>query len=361
MPLFFLFLFLFIFCLATYTTGVALLGFNPKGLWRRFLIGLGIFSPFSFILANIWFRYYPNIFSQIFYTFFSYLGGFFIYWFLASIFVGIFYLISKFKNLPIFRISLFFYSIFSIVALIGIVQAFFIKVTSYEIKAPVVYRDLPNTRIVLVSDTHFGPVAQERFAKRVVNKILEQKPDLVFIAGDMFDGPEFDKRLLEAEIKILTKAVPVFFVPGNHESYGDYAEFLKSSERMGMINLVDGQSEYQGALIFGLDYRANKKSQEAEDLIRNNINKKRPAIVIIHEPSHQETLKDNGAFLVLFAHTHNGQFWPGNFLARWVYGEYTYGLVKKGETTFVTTKGVGTAGPRFRTFNSPEIVVLDLK
>ena len=76
MPLFFVFLFLFIFCLAAYTTGVALLTLPARPIFRKIIIALGFFSPISFILANVWFRYYPNIFSQVFYTFSSYLGAY---------------------------------------------------------------------------------------------------------------------------------------------------------------------------------------------------------------------------------------------------------------------------------------------
>jgi len=80
--------------------------------------------------------------------------------------------------------------------------------------------------------------------------------------------------------------------------------------------------------------------------------------VLNHEPVFQELLKQSGAFLVVSGHVHNGQFWPGTYVARPFYGKYTYGLQKLGDFTSITTGGAGTYGPPMRTFNTPEIVTI---
>ena len=43
-------------------------------------------------------------------------------------------------------------------------------------------------RIALVSDIHLGYVMEEEHLTRVVASINEIRPDLVCIAGDIFDG-----------------------------------------------------------------------------------------------------------------------------------------------------------------------------
>jgi predicted MPP superfamily phosphohydrolase len=101
-----------------------------------------------------------------------------------------------------------------------------------------------------------------------------------------------------------------------------------------------------------------KNPTEVQTLLSAHISPQTPAIVLNHEPSFQEQLTQAGVFLVVSGHTHNGQFWPGNFLARRIYKEYTYGLVSKGAFQSVTTNGVGTAILPMRTFNTGEIVLL---
>ena len=44
----------------------------------------------------------------------------------------------------------------------------------------------------LVSDLHLGHVRNGRFVRRVVNKLLALQSDIVFVAGDLYDGVAAD-------------------------------------------------------------------------------------------------------------------------------------------------------------------------
>jgi uncharacterized protein len=359
--LFFSFLSLTLLAVASFTALGVFVAFELSLFQKRIIISLAIAGPVFFILANVLFSYFPNNFSQFFYIVNSYFGGVFLYWFFASIIICLLFLLSQFVFFPINKIAFFLYMIASLVGIIGIVQAFFIKTVTYEIKTPSQYTELIGKRAVLVADTHFGPANQEIFARQVVNKILNAKPDFVLIAGDMFDGVAFDSLGVEDEFKKITKDIPVFFTPGNHEEYGPYREFLESANRAGMKVLVDESSLIFNVPIFGLNYRSNKDTVDIEKVLSTNISKEKPAIVLNHEPLFQDLLKDKGVFLVVSGHTHGGQLWPGRYIAKRIYKEYLYGLVTSEYFNSITTSGVGTYGPRLRTFNTPEIVLIEFK
>ena len=72
-------------------------------------------------------------------------------------------------------------------------------------------------RIVLLSDLHgksFG-----RDDSRLIAKIGEQTPDVIFLDGDMIDrsADSADVQELLRLIKRLHEIAPVYFAPGNHE------------------------------------------------------------------------------------------------------------------------------------------------
>ncbi|MCX6703113.1 MAG: metallophosphoesterase [Candidatus Zambryskibacteria bacterium] len=360
--LFFSVLILFLCAVSGFTALGVIIGLGATMLVKRIIIGVALSTPILFILANVWFRYAPNIFSQIFYIVTSYLGGVFLYWFFASVIICLLFILSYFIKLPLVKISFSLYMLASIVGVTGIVQAFFTRTVTYTLTAPLQYPELKGKRIALIADTHFGPVNQASFAKHVVEKVLETNPDAVLLAGDMFDGPAFDTVGVEKELQVLTEKIPVFFTPGNHEEYGAFNEFLASARRGGMTVLVDEKSEIFGVPVFGLNYRSKKDPQEVENLLlEKGITKATPAIVINHEPSFQTELQNAGVFLNTSGHTHGGQLWPGIFIARRVYKEYVYGLVTKSSFNSITTNGIGTAGPRMRTFNRGEVVVIEFR
>lgn len=47
-------------------------------------------------------------------------------------------------------------------------------------------------RVVLVSDMHLGHVYNGGFTRRIVQMVMREKPDSVFIAGDLYDGTTID-------------------------------------------------------------------------------------------------------------------------------------------------------------------------
>ncbi len=73
-----------------------------------------------------------------------------------------------------------------------------------------------------------------------------------------------------------------------------------------------------------------------------------------------EEAQKNGVDLQLSGHTHNGQIVPLNFFAKKIF-ELSWGYLRKGNTHYYVSCGVGTWGPPVRLGSRPEIVNINLK
>lgn len=154
--------------------------------------------------------------------------------------------------------------------------------------------------------------------KKVVNKINEQKPDIVLIAGDIIDGPVFDYEKGLAPLKNIVSTFGTVYTPGNHEAYNRKPEKFYPIVRNVTTTLLDSKTEINGTTIVGLDYRSESFDATKERLAKTadssaqNGNEESspsaPSIAILHDPRNTDALLDAGISLVVSGHTHCGQF-----------------------------------------------------
>jgi predicted MPP superfamily phosphohydrolase len=97
-----------------------------------------------------------------------------------------------------------------------------------------------------------------------------------------------------------------------------------------------------------------------EDILaREGIDHSLPLVLLDHQPAHLEQAEQAGISLQLSGHTHAGQLFPLDIVNRMVW-ELNRGFLRKGETQYYVTSGVGTWGPPVRTGSRPEIVRIEL-
>ena len=216
--------------------------------------------------------------------------------------------------------------------------------------------------IIHISDVHLGPILREKFFHRVINKIKELKPDAVFITGDLFDGSESDFSWVSKPLNDLDAPLGLYYSLGNHD-------FLLGAEKV--ISLLRGQNitvlsnrmiEKDGMQIIGLDFTPDRNFDlKREILAHTGYVAAKPSVLLFHEP--KETVKSQGVGidLQLAGHTHGGQMFPFNFLARYFYHGHSHGLFRRHDYTLSVTAGIGTWGPPMRTGTSSEIVLISLR
>lgn len=272
--------------------------------------------------------------------------------------------------------------IFSVllISIRGIYHAKHINVTPYEVTVDKSAGELDSLKIVLIADTHFGYNAGTIHAKEIVKKINKQNPDLVCIAGDIFDN-EYDAirspEKLAKVLRSIKSTYGVYACWGNHDlneailagftfhHKGDdisnvkdprMDEFLRKSN----IKLLEDES----VLIDNKFYIVGRKdasliekiheTRKAPDQLTKLLDRDKPILVIDHQPKELQELADAGADLNLCGHTHNGQTFPGNLTIKPMW-ENPCGISQKDAMTCIVTSGAGVWGPAMRLGTDSEI------
>lgn len=237
-------------------------------------------------------------------------------------------------------------------------------VTKQEININKKAGDTSSMRIVAISDLHLGYLIDKRYAKKYVDLINEQNPDLVLFVGDIIDAkidPLINQKMHEDFLRI-DAPYGVYACTGNHEfRYQAEAKinWLNDDANIKMIRdsavLIDSSFYIVGREDYVLPSRDNLETI----LTEYNVDKSLPMIVLNHTPDNLDEEMENGADIALYGHTHDGQIFPFNIFTRLVF-EVSRGYKQKGNTLVFVSSGVGLSGPQYRIGTKSEIVVLDV-
>lgn len=241
------------------------------------------------------------------------------------------------------------------------------RITELNLTIPKESTKIEEMKVVVASDIHVGTFINRSLLKMYVDKIMEQKPDLILLPGDIidFDLKPVVEQNMQEEFKRLKAKYGVYGTTGNHEyikikGEADHAKVDWLVEKSGIRMLRDTTIMIDSTfyLVGREDHKApNRKS--IDDLAKNT-DKSFPIFVMNHEPHNLSEEVDAGADLALYGHTHNGQFFPVNLSLHFMY-ELPYGYKKKENTHCYVSSGLGLAGPQYRIGTISEIVVLNLK
>ncbi|HWC57669.1 MAG TPA: metallophosphoesterase [Candidatus Paceibacterota bacterium] len=348
-------------CLFTTYIFVHSFGITDTEATRLYILSLSVTAIFITAFATS--RHSVAKGRNTFYIFAMTIGGYGMYLFIVSLPLALLLIGYSVAGtvLPMWIPTLCF-AVALLLGVIGHIQSSIISVKKYVVGIPNLAEWWHGKRVVLVTDTHFGLVRKERFAQTIIQKIKNLSPDVVFHGGDFYDGPDINMSKLTALWKELAESIPIFYAPGNHEMYGNYAAFIASLKAARITVLEDTKTMHEGLCIAGITYRGKKHAAQARRAITAlALDPTTPSILINHPPTFYEAAHAAGVSLMLSGHTHNGQFWPVNYIVRLIYGKYTYGTSSYKDMTTITARGVGTAGPPMRLFNPPELVVITFK
>lgn len=272
-----------------------------------------------------------------------------------------------------------------LISIKGIYHAKHIKVTPYEVTVTKSAGDLDSLKIVLLADTHFGYNAGTAHARELVKKINQQNPDLVCIAGDIFDN-EYDAirepEKLAQILRNIHSRYGVYACWGNHdlnepilagftfnpgkegaESLKDprMKTFLKNSNIQLLEDeaiLIDNSFYVVGRKDASLTEKIEEKRKNPAQLTEK-LNRDKPVIFIDHQPKELQETADAGVDLDLCGHTHDGQTFPGNITIKFLW-ENPCGYLQKGAMHNIVTSGSGVWGPAMRVGTDSEICTINV-
>jgi len=222
---------------------------------------------------------------------------------------------------------------------------------------------LKNLNIVLIADTHLGYQNDEKWLAKIVDNINALKPDLVVIAGDVFNdnfralsNPDNAVRTLQS----ITSTYGVYACWGNHDGGKTFDEMLRFLEQGNVKTLQDQYVVIEDMfIIIGRKDSSPIGSQgdPRKELshILEGMDKSKPIIVIDHNPANIKEY-GNEIDLILSGHTHKGQMFPGNLVTKRIFTvDYGHYQKKKNTPHVIVTSGAGLWGPPFRIGTNTEI------
>ena len=228
-----------------------------------------------------------------------------------------------------------------------------------EISKPI--NEKNNLKIVLISDLHLGYGILNDELESWLPLLNKEKADIVLIAGDVIDNfvkPLEEEKMYKTLRKINAKQ-GVYMALGNHEyiiNIDKSIDFIKKSNITLLRDtavLIDDSFYLVGREDYSRKYR-KRLSALLED-----IDKTKPIIVIDHQPIRLKEARINGVDLQVSGHTHDGQVFPINWVAKWIFKK-SYGFLKHDETNYFITSGLGLWGGKFRIGTQSEYVVINL-
>lgn len=247
----------------------------------------------------------------------------------------------------------------ALVGIYGIVNAKWVRVRNVTVKLPNLPRSWRGRTAALISDLHLGHVNGAAFARRVVAKTQGLDPNIVFIAGDLFDGSKVNAHEVVQPLAKLSAEYGTYFVTGNHEEFSDPRKFTDAVTASGIQMLDNEKVVVDGLQIVGVNHSDSTEPARFRSVLAEaNIDQDRASVLLSHSPHALSVVEEAGVSLQLSGHTHGGQITPFTWLTHRIFGNFTYGLARFGSLMVYTSSGVGTWGPPMRVGTRPEIVLI---
>ena len=237
-------------------------------------------------------------------------------------------------------------------------------VQEYEVRLSGLPSELDGLVIVAMADLHLGTLLGEGWLAARIEQVEAQKPDLVVLLGDIFEGhgPRYDR--LISIFHRLEPPLGIWAVAGNHEFHGGRVKAILAMEQAHFQVLRNRWAEVRpGLILAGVDdLTSRRRSRIKFDFLAHALKDRHEGATILlsHTPWDAEKAAAYGVGLMLSGHTHGGQIWPFDYLVRLVY-PLLEGRYEVSGMPVIVTRGAGTWGPRMRLWCPGEILKVTLR
>lgn len=233
------------------------------------------------------------------------------------------------------------------------------------------------TKIVQISDIHYGRTIKKQELQNMVDKVNQLKPDIIVLTGDLIDKDTMltDKMatVISDILKQLNATIGKYAITGNHDyKFDKWATIISDSGFMNLNDRYDIIHNNSTKPIFlgGLSTNTYQKEKTLEEKIKvmndyfatrteeNQNSFPDYKILIMHEPDYVEEVNPENYDLILAGHSHDGQVkLPGIGAVILPNGakKYHKNYYNLNGTDFYISSGIGTSRYNFRLFNRPSI------
>lgn len=236
-----------------------------------------------------------------------------------------------------------------VLAVIGVWQA--VRIPPVK-TVNITLRDLPAAfdgyRLVMLSDLHASRLLPAYWQAAVVARADALEPDLIVITGDLTDGSVQNRAPDAAPFRNYRAKDGVLAIPGNHEYYSDYRDWMPAYRALGLRMLENSHViiEHEGAeiAVAGVtDQQAGAFGLPPPDLKQAlaGVPPGVPVILLEHRPGDAVQNARAGIMLQLSGHTHGGQIRGPDLLTRRVNKGFLSGLYQVGTMALYVSNGTG--------------------
>jgi len=236
-----------------------------------------------------------------------------------------------------------------------------------EVSLPV--RGLPAAMAGLVacqiSDFHVDRDEDLERLGIAVETINQQQPDLVFLTGDYFSGPDTMHRYLSAfsdALKDLRPQVGVYAILGNHDHWSSAERITAALKRAGADVLANDSRRLalrgEKIAVVGIDDLWSRRAEPARAFA--GVNSGDCSIVLAHNPDTALYARHLRPGVMLSGHTHGGvvriPYYGSPLKSILRIGKQFYSGLNRYEDFYIyTNRGLGTFWLRIRINCPPEV------
>ncbi|MBU2669269.1 metallophosphoesterase [Actinoplanes bogorensis] len=244
------------------------------------------------------------------------------------------------------------------------------RVRRVEVTLPRLGRGLDGLRLVLITDTHYGPIERSRWSRGVTEVINTLDADVVAHTGDIADGEVSQRVSQAAPLADVRASMARVYVTGNHEYFSGAQRWVEHMASLGWEALhnrhVIVTRGGDSLVVAGVDDRTAAGSgvpghHTDHEAALAGADPALPVLLLAHQPAQIPGAVAHGVDLQISGHTHGGQMWPFHYLVL-TDQPSLQGLSRHGERTqLYTSRGTGFWGPPFRIFAPSEITLITLR
>ncbi len=248
----------------------------------------------------------------------------------------------------------------------GLVEPRAYEVTETDILIPDLPPAFDGFRITQLSDLHYSPIIPAADVHRVVALAQATRADMFVLTGDYTTArPSYVWPVAEALSRLQAPA-GIWAVLGNHDHYTDADLTTRALTRAHIGVLTNAHTQImrggEALQLVGVDDWSWGRSDWARAF--NGVDRRKPALLLSHQPAVLDLPQTEGVSLILSGHTHGGQLRlpfvgaPARFINEF---KYLRGHYRRDGTQLYVSRGTGSVGLPIRFGARPEIAVLRLR
>lgn len=200
-----------------------------------------------------------------------------------------------------------------------------------------------NLKIAVLADLHVDNITREPEINAIVQRVNVLKPDAVFILGDFVDGTTAKRGQDLAGLSKLRSKYGTFAVPGNHEYFSGYAEWMDFFANHNITMLKNRHTALPcGIYLAGVTDRAAEKYQLPMPDVAGAV-AGIPAgsftILLSHRPDNADAAAANKIDLQFSGHTHGGMIRGLDLIVAALNSGFVSGLYRVSGTTVYVSNG----------------------